>query len=92
MIALHSRLRRRRNILAQRVSDKLVLLNLESGEYYALDEVGGKVWDLCDGVRTVSESAAVIAAEYDALPETIETDVLELVGELLREKMVEGEG
>jgi len=80
--------RRSEGILAKEVSDSWVLLNLESGEYYALNEVGGRVWDLCDGTRSVAEVVAIISQEYDAPGEVIETDVLELLQELAHEKLV----
>jgi coenzyme PQQ biosynthesis protein PqqD len=79
---------RREGILAKGVSDSWVLLNLESGEYYALNEVGGRVWALCDGTRSVAEVVAIISQEFDAPGEVIETDVLELLQELAHEKLV----
>lgn len=75
-------------ILVQEVNGTVVLLSSESGEYFALDEVGGRVWELCDGLRSVSDIINVVCAEYDAPPETIQADVLELLGELTSEKIL----
>jgi hypothetical protein len=66
----------------------LVLLNPKSGEYYTLEAVGTRVWELCDGKRTISEMAAIIAQEYDASQDVIESDVLELVEDLIHEELV----
>jgi hypothetical protein len=82
---------RRPGVLAQQVKPddpSLVLLNPKSGEYYTLEAVGTRVWQLCDGKRTISEIAATIAEEYDESPETIERDVMELVKELMDEELV----
>lgn len=76
------------DILAQTAADDLVLLNLKSGEYFALDEVGNRIWDLSDGTRSVTEIIAVICREYDAPPEVIEADTLELLKELADEGLV----
>ena len=39
----------------------LVLLNPRSGEYFTLEAVGPRVWQLCDGQRTLSEIATMSA-------------------------------
>ena len=65
-----------------------VLLDPASGLYYSLDDVGGRIWELCDGSRLTSEVVAAIQEEYNAPPETIEADVLALLGELVDEKLV----
>jgi coenzyme PQQ biosynthesis protein PqqD len=88
MITQASCPQRSEGILAKGVSDSWVLLNLESGKYYALNEVGGRVWELCDGTRSVAEVVALICQEYDAPGEVIETDVLDLLQELAHEKLV----
>jgi coenzyme PQQ biosynthesis protein PqqD len=81
------RIRRRPDILSQRVDDQLVLLSPRDGQYFALDEVGGRLWELCDGAHTIADIADVLAHEYDAPRATIETDVRELLHELVDEKL-----
>jgi coenzyme PQQ biosynthesis protein PqqD len=74
--------------LTQQVSGTVVLLSPDNGEYYALNEVGSRVWELCDGTRNVSDVVTTICQEYDAPAETVEADVLELIEDLIREKLV----
>lgn len=88
MIGLDSRPRRNEPILAKQVKDDLILLDPRNGEYYTLDEVGGRIWALCDGERTVSDIAAIISQEYDAPAETIEADVVELLRDLANGQLV----
>ena len=78
-------------VLAQQVKPddpSLVLLNPRSGAYYALEAVGTRVWQLCDGRRTVADIAAIIGQEYEEALDTIEADVIELVKELMDEELV----
>jgi hypothetical protein len=82
MIGLDSLPRRNQSILARQVQEELILLDPRSGEYYTLDEVGGKIWHLCDGEHTVTEIADAIGQEYDAPRNTIEGDALELLKDL----------
>lgn len=81
-------LRRQDGILAQEAHGQTVLLRLHDGSYYALEEVGARIWDLCDGRRGVEDIVAAIQAEYEAPPATIQDDVLEFVADLRREGLL----
>jgi Coenzyme PQQ synthesis protein D (PqqD) len=87
-MSLTTRPERKPHILKQEAAGTVVLLNLDDGRYFALDEVGGRVWDLCDGRRTVSQIAAIIGGECDAPAETIERDLAELMSDLANEDLV----
>jgi hypothetical protein len=78
-------------VLAQQLEQTdstLVLLHPRSGEYFTLEAVGRRVWQLCDGKRTIAEIAASIAEEYEEAPGVITSDVLELVKELMDAELV----
>ena len=88
MIASETCLRRRDRVLAQRAEDSLVLLDLDGGEYFALDEVSRRVWDLCDGTRDVAAVVAALSSEYEAPEETIREDVQELLKDMVDENLL----
>jgi pyrroloquinoline quinone biosynthesis protein D len=88
-IGMDERPRRRDGLLAQRAADSRVVLDPASGRYYALDEVSARIWDLCDGSRSVAAMVDDLAAEYDAPREEIEADVLSFLAELAGEGLVE---
>jgi hypothetical protein len=88
MLDLAYRPQRAEKVLGQRMNDTLVLLNPTDGNYYTLDDVGSRIWELCDGRRTAAEVATTICAEYDAPAETVRADVLELLEDLTSEKLV----
>ena len=81
--------RRAADIIGRRVDETFVLLNVRGGAYYTLDEVGGRIWELCDGTRSATDIATLLAADYDATAASIESDVHELVAELRREAMLD---
>lgn len=88
--ALDERLRRQDGVLAQEAQGQTVLLRLEDGGYYALDEVGAMIWELCDGERAVGDIVAELCAEFDAPEATVSADVLEFIGELRHERLLVG--
>jgi len=75
-------------VLHQEVSGTVVLLHPHSGRYFSLEEVSMRVWELCDGSRTVAEIVATVHAEYDAPVEEVEEDVVSLLDELAEEKLL----
>ena len=74
------------DIVWRRADAGVVVLKPSDGQYFSLDDVGGRIWELCEGERTVTQIANTLAQEYDAPAAVIERDALELLEEL------EGEG
>ena len=71
------------DVVAREVAGETVLLNLESGTYFGLNETGGMVWQLLDeGSATLEDICTAIEEEYDIAREDIESDVLALAEDL----------
>ena len=85
---LEGRVRRQDGVLAQEAHGQTVLLRLEDGGYYALDEVGAMIWELCDGGRAVGEIVALLCEEFDAPEAVVQADVLEFIDDLRRERLL----
>jgi hypothetical protein len=85
---LESHPRRAERVLARQGEGVLILLDPDDGSYYTLDEVGSRIWELCDGTRSTAEIAAILSEEFDAAPETIRADLLELVADLSDQNLV----
>jgi len=79
---------RQEQIIVQKRSKDVLLFNIDDGSYYALNEVGNRIWDLCDGTHTVEQLVRMLAKEYNATEEMIETDALELLEDLRSKNLV----
>lgn len=75
-------------VLTQQTEDVTILLKLNDGAHYAVNEVGGRLWELLDGNRSVSSVVATLYEEYDAPAEVVKADALELLVELTAEQLV----
>jgi hypothetical protein len=51
-----------------------VLMDLRSGHYFGLDEVGTRIWQLVLANKTPVEIFCAIEAEYDAGPDQLRND------------------
>jgi len=82
------------DIVARRIEGELIIVPLVAGigdledELYSLNETGKAVWDRLDGKKKLKEVLAELSAEFDAPAGEIEKDLMGLVGELVRRKIV----
>jgi len=70
------------NVMARRVGDEVIILDLNGGEYFGLPDVAGRIWELLDDGKSLLEAAGLIAAEFGVDRSTAENDLLRLVDEL----------
>lgn len=75
-------------VMARSVGDETVLLDLASGTYFGLDPVGARIWALMGEGRSLRAVCDVIQGEYDVTRDTIEADVLRLLGQLRAKGLV----
>ena len=82
-----SRVKHSPNATFQIVADEAILIHLNTGVYYSLNDVGTSFWNMLDGQRTIGECADAIAAEYDAPRDVILSDLIELANDLAAEDL-----
>lgn len=89
MLSLHTRLRRKDDDIVAKVMDgEAVIINLSTGIYYSIDQVGAAMWELIEQGSSLDEVASAIVARYDVQPAQAHDDVARLGGELLHHELV----
>jgi hypothetical protein len=82
------------DIVARNIEGELIIVPLVSGigdledELYTLNETGKAIWDRLDGKKKLREVLRELLAEFEAPEGEIEQDLLGLVGELVRRKIL----
>ena len=61
-------------LLFQTVEGGVVLLDIDSGEYYGLNEVGSRIWTLLQEERSPIEILSALQIEYSVPEETLRSD------------------
>lgn len=79
---------KRPDVIERELDGEVVLLDLNTGIYYGMNEVGTGVWGLLDGKRRVGEIVDWVAANYDVERKVAKGDVEELLGDLLKERLI----
>ena len=65
-----------------------VLLNLETGEYYGLDEVGMDMWKALGAHGTVEAARAALLEQYEVAEDVLARDLDEFVAQLCERKLI----
>ena len=82
------------DVVVRMIEDELIIVPLVAGigdtddELYTMNETGKAIWSRLDGEKSLRTLAAELATEFSAPPGEIEKDVLGLMKELAKRKMV----
>lgn len=82
------------DVVARTIEGELILIPIASGigdaedDIYTLNETGRVIWEHLDGNRTLRQIVTDLSGQYGDSPAQIEADVIGLVGELVKRKML----
>ncbi len=77
-------------VFAQEVDGEMVLLDMNSENYFGLDEVGSSIWQAIeaeDGV--LGKVLEVLLEEYDVEEDVLKRDLLDFVDKLVESGLVQ---
>lgn len=77
------------HVLVREVSGEMVLLSLESEDYFGLDLVGSRIWQLLASEATVRDVFTSMLGEYDVDEATLAHDLEGLIEELASRRLIE---
>jgi hypothetical protein len=89
MATLHSKIHVGQDVLFRDLDGEAVVLNLKTGKYYGLDEVGTRMWALLAQHGQVEPVYQALLAEYDVAGERLQLDLLGFVDELASHGLVQ---
>jgi hypothetical protein len=75
--------------IATKISDEMVILDMQQGIYYSLNAVGARIWSLMEEPRSVQAICDALIAEYEVMPEQCEQEVVSLLQQLIASQLVE---
>jgi len=75
-------------VFAERVGDETVLLELQSGQYFGLNPVGTRLWQLLGETGDTTRVLELMVQEYDVELERLTRDLDALVGTLVERRLL----
>ena len=76
------------NVLSQQINNEYVLLNMETEQYFGLDEVGARLWELLAENNDTEKAFIQLLTEYSVDETILRQDIALLLAELEKEKLV----
>lgn len=75
-------------LIANQMDGEIVMMSIDNGEYYGLDEVGSRIWDLMQEPVSISKLVDQLISEFDVTPDECLQDILSFLDELLNRDLV----
>ncbi len=71
------------HVLVRFLDQEAVLLNLETEQYFGLDEIGTRMWQLVTGSPSIDAAYQELLAEFDVEAEMLHSNLAELLSRLV---------
>ena len=71
------------------LANEVAILDLKSGMYYGLNEVGSRIWQLISEPKTVGEVYETLLEEYEVEHERLEQDLIDVLQQLADRGLIE---
>lgn len=76
------------DVISQEVSGETVLLDLNSENYFGLDEVGTRIWQLIESSGNLQDIYDTLLAEYEVEPDQLLEDIEQLLTDIEKAGLV----
>jgi hypothetical protein len=76
------------SVLAAEVQGEIVMMSIEKGQYFGLDDIGSDIWKRIEPPCSFAALIDGLAAAYDADPTTITNDVRLLLDQMAAQDVV----
>ncbi|MEI9992436.1 MAG: PqqD family protein [Rhizomicrobium sp.] len=75
-------------LMTAAVHDETMMMDIEGGKYYGLDDIGSAIWQRLEAPQTFAALIDGLAAEYDAERNVIAADVARLLALMAEHKVI----
>lgn len=76
------------DVLFRELQGEAIILNLATGVYFGLDEIGSRIWAQLAAGSTLEQVVDVLWQEFDVDRASLEADVIDLVDTLAAKNLV----
>lgn len=80
------------HVVTRLVDGMTVLLDVDSGRTFSLDDIGTRAWQVLIEAPTIQAAVEQLQREYDAEPGELERDLLVLIDRLASAQLVQLQG
>ena len=75
-------------VISEIFDDEVVVINLDSGNYYSLGKLGVRIWGLIEKGANSTEIAEIISCDYQFDGNDLNGSIVKFINELEREQLI----
>jgi len=83
MLSFSDRVEVPKHVLVRFLEKESVFLNLETEQYYGLDETGTRMWQVVTAAPSIENAHAELLSEFDVAPDLLRQNLSEFLGRLV---------
>lgn len=68
--------------------NEIVMMNIETGHYHSINEVGSQIWQMLESPKTVAEICEQLVTDYEVDASTCEQEVTHFIEHLANEGLL----
>ena len=76
------KIRKNDGLLVSAIAEEMVIMSTDNEQYYTLDEVGSRIWQLLDEEVSVDGLCSRLLSEYDVDDEVCRAEVTEFLNKM----------
>lgn len=81
-------LQRNDEVIEADIDGDKVMMDIESGNYYGLDPVASRIWEILATPMTANQVAAQLTQEFDVSLEQCKTDILPFIEDMVTNQLL----
>lgn len=88
-IDLNTAVRAKSELISSDIDGEIVMMDIEEGSYYGLNNVASRIWQLVEKEITVSNVCDALLHEYDVDKKECEKEVIKYLETLVDKKLID---
>lgn len=87
-INLNAVIKRNPELVSSDIDGEKVMMSIESGEYFGLDPIGTRIWELIEKPIRIDELVKLLLVEFEVSKEQCVEDTIEFLNELQEKNLL----
>jgi len=87
-ISLDTLVKRSPELVHSDMDGETVMMSIEQSEYYGLDSIGTRIWDLIEEEMNVRDICSALIAEYDVSELQCQQDVIKFLQDMIEHNAI----
>lgn len=81
-------IKRKADIVFSKMDNEVVMLSIEKGEYYGLDEIGTRIWEVIEHEISFLSLIDLLKDEFDVAEDICKKDTMSFLAELNKKNLL----